>query len=53
MKEIGFSDTKIVQDKDGEPKEVLVFIPECCREGFESCPHVVKPYKPKKRNIGL
>ena len=52
MKEIGFSDTKIVETDQG-PKEVLVFIPECCREGFESCTHVVKPFKPKKKNIGL
>jgi len=28
-------------------------IPECCREGWDSCPHVTKPTKPTKRNIGL
>lgn len=28
-------------------------IPECCREGHDDCPHVAKPYKPSKRNIGL
>lgn len=30
------------------------FIPECCREGWEDCPHVVnRPKKPKRANIGL
>lgn len=28
-------------------------IPECCREGWDSCPHVVKPYKKTKTNVGL
>lgn len=28
-------------------------IPECCREGWKSCPHVVKRQKISKRNIGL
>lgn len=28
-------------------------VPECCREGWKSCPHVVKPVKKKKANIGL
>lgn len=28
-------------------------VPECCREGWASCPHVVKREKPKKKNIGL
>jgi len=28
-------------------------IPICCREGWDSCPHVVKPQRNKKRNIGL
>jgi len=28
-------------------------IPECCTEGWESCPHVVRRDKPSKRNIGL
>lgn len=30
-----------------------VLIPECCREGWASCPHVVKKNKPAKRNLGL
>lgn len=28
-------------------------VPECCREGWASCPHVLKREKPKKKNIGL
>lgn len=28
-------------------------IPECCREGWESCPHVVKKQKKIKQNVGL
>lgn len=28
-------------------------IPTCCKEGWASCPHVVKKQKPTKRNIGL
>ena len=31
-----------------------IIIPECCREGWESCPHVVnRPPKETKQNIGL
>lgn len=29
-------------------------IPECCREGWDACPHVVnRVSKPKRRNVGL
>lgn len=28
-------------------------IPECCKEGWESCPHVIKKEKPRRNNIGL
>lgn len=28
-------------------------IPECCREGWDSCPHVVKRDTKAKRNIAL
>lgn len=28
-------------------------IPQCCREGWDSCPHVQKKYKKVKNNIGL
>jgi len=40
-------------------EEVLVIdnfnwiIPDCCREGWKSCPHVVKRQKTSKHNIGL
>lgn len=31
-----------------------IIIPECCREGWDACPHVVnRVTKPAKRNIGL
>lgn len=31
-----------------------IMIPECCREGWDSCPHVVnRETKRDKRNIGL
>ena len=28
-------------------------VPECCREGWDSCTHVVKRQKKSKNNIGL
>ncbi len=28
-------------------------IPECCREGWPSCPHVLKKQRPIKNNIGM
>lgn len=28
-------------------------IPDCCREGWASCPHGVKRQKAKKTNIGM
>lgn len=52
-KEIGFEDTKLITNEDGDEVEVAVYIPECCREGWDSCPHVVQPIKKRKRNIGL
>jgi hypothetical protein len=30
-----------------------IIIPECCREGWDSCPHVVKRTKATKKNIAL
>ncbi len=30
-----------------------IIIPQCCREGWESCPHVAKKVKKKKYNVGL
>ena len=31
----------------------IMNIPECCREGWDDCPHVAKPFKKRKTNIGL
>jgi hypothetical protein len=37
-----------------DTEEVMVIIPECCREGWEDCPHVVRKDKERNRkNIGL
>ena len=49
---ISFGDVKTVE-KNGDIQEVSVFIPDCCREGWDSCPHVSKRIKQSKRNIGL
>ena len=35
----------------GEP--INIEIPICCREGHPDCPHVAKPPKKKKQNVGL
>ena len=41
-------------EKPKEPENLDRFIiPECCREGWESCKHVPKPYKKTKQNVGL
>lgn len=32
---------------------IQMIIPECCREGWDSCIHVPKREKKKKYNIGL
>lgn len=37
----------------GEASHINMIIPECCREGWDSCPHVLKKQKPAKRNVGL
>lgn len=36
-----------------EQDRLNVIIPICCREGWESCPHVAKKEKAKKRNIAV
>lgn len=44
------------EDKEQEEKEepIIMLIPDCCREHWDTCPHVVnKDYKPRKGNIGL
>lgn len=30
-----------------------MIIPECCREGWDSCPHVPKKQKVARKNVGL
>lgn len=34
-------------------EKFIVNIPTCCKEGWDTCPHVAKPAKKSKRNIGL
>lgn len=46
------------QQKELDPNIKVIgvedmIIPECCREGWKSCPHVVKQEKPRRKNIGL
>lgn len=37
-----------------EQDRLKIIIPDCCREGWEDCPHVAnQPKKPRKQNIGL
>lgn len=41
-------------DNKDDLKKYKIEIPECCREGWDSCPHVVnREIKKKKKNIGL
>jgi hypothetical protein len=41
------------------PKPVIdigpekLIIPECCREGWDSCPHVPKKQRKAKKNVGI
>jgi hypothetical protein len=30
-----------------------VIIPQCCREGWDTCPHVPKKQRKSKTNVGL
>ena len=44
------------QPKSEEVLEVDNFnwiVPECCRAGWASCPHVVRPLTPPRHNIAL
>lgn len=34
-------------------EKIVIEIPICCREGWDSCVHVAKPIKKKKQNVGL
>ena len=36
-----------------KPEPFNMIIPQCCREGWDTCPHVLKKQKKVKRNIGL
>jgi len=36
-----------------EPRPIYIQIPECCREGWDSCKHVTKKALKAKRNIAL
>lgn len=36
-----------------ESEVINIIIPECCREGHDDCPHVLKRDKPKKGNIAV
>ena len=38
---------------NNDKKRVLFIIPQCCREGWDSCKHVVKKKKKERVNIGL
>ena len=41
------------KEEKKEPEVVEFQIPSCCLEGLENCPHVAKPIKKQKTNIGL
>jgi hypothetical protein len=46
---------KVIKEHD-QMEEInrLYNIPQCCREGWEDCPHVINREQPKtKRNIGM
>jgi hypothetical protein len=51
--EIGPGDTREEARKDGSMAVTSILIPECCREGWESCRHVAKRQRPIRNNIGL
>ncbi len=41
-----------------EPKPIIIgpenmIIPDCCREGWDTCPHIPKKQRKIKRNVGL
>ncbi len=39
--------------KELDQKTITILIPECCREGLDSCTHTVTRELPKKGNIAL
>ncbi len=42
-------------DEELRDEPIIMLIPDCCREHWDSCPHVVNKdnYKKKKVNIAL
>ena len=46
-------ETQKTEIPEYEPREVNIIIPQCCREGWESCIHGVPKLKKKKRNKGV
>lgn len=36
-----------------EQREIKIIIPQCCRENWDTCIHVIPKPKKKKRNIGM
>lgn len=47
-------DNKPKEEKPKEkPKTITWQIPQCCLEGWPSCPHVLKKQRPVKKNVGL
>lgn len=54
IKEISYDATKTIEREDGTVEIVSAMIPDCCREGWEDCPHVVnREVIRRKRNVGL
>ena len=47
----------VIEPREDEPEENKGFqwiVPECCREGWDDCPHVVNREEVRrKNNIGL
>ena len=41
------------KEKPLEDKVIQIIIPECCRGGWETCPHVPNRQKKVKQNIGV
>lgn len=36
-----------------EVETVSILVPQCCREGWPTCPHVIQRPKPARKNVGL
>ena len=46
-------ETEAAKAKILNKEEIMVMIPQCCREGWDTCKHVPKPQRKEKRNIGV